>query len=183
MTAPTTKARSKASGVGADALYQECAAFLFKEAELLDARRFADWLGCLHEDLFYEIPIRVTVGMERLGDEFSTRGFHMQESFKSMEMRVNRLATEHAYAEDPPSRTTRLVTNVRVGTVVDQAVEVRSNLLLYRSQGPDTGTSHDLIVGERQDQLRQTADGWKLASRRVLLAHTTIPTANLGVFL
>lgn len=106
----------------------------------------------------------------------------MKDTYASMKMRVTRLYTEHAYAEDPPSRTQRLVTNVRVHPI-EQAgrYDVRSNFMCFRAQGD--GIESDLIVGERLDILHDTTDGWKLAARTVHLAHTTLATANLGVFL
>jgi 3-phenylpropionate/cinnamic acid dioxygenase small subunit len=94
---------------------------------------------------------------------------------------VNRLLTEHAWAEDPPSRTRRVVTNVRVRELGDGEAAVRSYLTLYRSQW-DT-TDYDLLVGERQDVLHLHDDGWRLRRRVVLLAHTILDTPNLGVFL
>ena len=38
----------------------------------------------------------------------------MKDTYASMRLRVDRLQTEHAWAEDPPSRTRRVVTNIRV---------------------------------------------------------------------
>ena len=159
-----------------------CAPFLFREAELLDDRRFSEWLEtCLSEDLEYLVPIRTTRESTSGTPEFSTTSFHQKDSYANMKVRVARLMTEHAWAEDPPSRTRRLVTNVRVRNLSGDEVEVRSNLMLYRSQGASTG--HDLIVGERRDVLRMEVSGLRLRRRVVLLDHTTLGTANLGVFL
>ncbi|MEV0029571.1 3-phenylpropionate/cinnamic acid dioxygenase subunit beta [Nocardia sp. NPDC050793] len=159
-----------------------CADFLYREAEYLDHREFDRWLGCLSEELVYLMPIRVTRGPEARDLEFSPTGFHMKDNYASMKMRVSRLYTEHAYAEDPPSRTQRLITNVRVDALdASDKYDVRSNFLCYRAQGD--GVDSDLIVGERFDVLHDTADGWRLASRTVRLAHTTLITPNLGVFL
>ncbi|WP_063910890.1 3-phenylpropionate/cinnamic acid dioxygenase subunit beta [Nocardia nova] len=160
----------------------ECADFLFREAGYLDHRQFDRWLDCLSTELIYLMPIRVTRGPESRDVEFSPLGFHMKETYASMKMRVSRLATEHAYAEDPPSRTQRLVTNIRVATHEDpEKFDVASNFMCYRSQGD--GVEFDLIVGERFDVLHKGPKGWKLAARTVHLAHTTLVTANLGIFL
>jgi 3-phenylpropionate/cinnamic acid dioxygenase small subunit len=159
----------------------ECARFLYTEAERLDHQEFQLWLDSLAEDLLYLMPIRVTRGPEARHMEFSTTGFHMKDTFASMKMRVARLYTEHAYAEDPPSRTQRLVTNVRADPLADGEYDVRSNFLCYRAQGDMM--DYDILIGERFDVLRDTPEGWKLARRTVHLAHTTLLTANLGVFL
>ncbi|MFE3052520.1 aromatic-ring-hydroxylating dioxygenase subunit beta [Nocardia sp. NPDC059239] len=177
MTVSTTSPTNTPRDIAA-----ECASFLYREAEYLDHREFNCWLECLSEELVYLMPIRITRGPEARHLELSPIGFHMKETYASMKMRVSRLYTEHAYAEDPPSRTQRLVTNVRVDAL-DTAgkYDVRSNFMCFRGQGDGTGS--DLIVGERFDILHDTADGWKVAARTVHLAHTTLVTANLGIFL
>jgi 3-phenylpropionate/cinnamic acid dioxygenase small subunit len=160
-------------------LYFECVDFLHLEAELLDDNRFGAWLELLADDLDYRVPTRTTRG--RGEGDFSDASFHMLETRGALKVRVNRLATQHAWAEEPPSRTQRLVTNARVRDVRDDEVDVKNNLLLYRAQGD--GGDYDLLCGERHDTLRRVGDGWQLARRTVLLAQTTLDTPNLGVFL
>ena len=36
---------------------EEARAFLYREARLLDERRFADWLEILTEDISYRVPL------------------------------------------------------------------------------------------------------------------------------
>ncbi|GAB2785354.1 aromatic-ring-hydroxylating dioxygenase subunit beta [Streptomyces daliensis] len=163
-------------------LERSCAQFLYREAELLDNTDYAGWIEtCLSQQLEYRIPIRTTRVRTSRDAEFSRTGFHMTDTYATMRTRVDRLLTEHAWAEDPPSRTRRVVTNVRVRELGPDEAEVKSNLMLYRSQGDTAG--YDLIVGERQDVLGAEDGGWRLRSRLVLLDHTILGTANLGVFL
>jgi phthalate 3,4-dioxygenase beta subunit len=54
-------------------------------------------------------------------------------------MRVKRLATDHAWAEDPPSRTRHFVTNVRTFRPRADELYVESALLLFRSRGEPGG--------------------------------------------
>ena len=167
--------------VSAD-LKAECEAFLFREAEYLDERLFRDWLGLLADEIQYEVPIRVSRGLETREQDFTRTGFHMKDDHATLAMRVERLYTGHAYAESPASRTTRLVTNVRVKLGASPDVfDVRSNFACYRAQGESVG--FDLLMGERIDVIRRVDSQLKLAARRILLAHTTLPTANLGLFL
>lgn len=159
-----------------------CTRFLIREAELLDENRYSEWFAaCVSEDLWYRVPIRTTRERASGISEFSEEGFHMNETHATMKVRVDRLATEHAWAEDPPSRTRRLVTNVRVRELSAEEVEVKSYLTVYRSQW-DTVT-YDLIVADRHDRLRLEAGQWRLARRVVLLNHTVLGTPNLGLFL
>jgi 3-phenylpropionate/cinnamic acid dioxygenase small subunit len=103
----------------------------------------------------------------------------MIDDHESMQRRVRRLRSEFAFAEDPPSRTRRLVGNVRVRDDGD-AFAVRSNLLLFRARldGPSV-----LLSGERRDRLRPVDGELRLACRIVLLDHTVLPMENLAVFL
>ncbi len=173
---------SRTSGLEAIELQARCAEFLFAEAEYLDDRRFRDWLALLTEDVTYRIPIRVTRGLPNYEADFTNTGFHMKDTYPILAMRVERLYTEHAYAEDPPSRTTWLVSNVRSKRRGDTSdVDVKSKFACYRAMGE--GVEFDLLMGERRDVLRLVDGELKLASRTVMLAHTTLPTANLGLFL
>ena len=129
----------------------------------------------------YVMPVRVN--RERgEGDGFSEEAFYFEETRGSLELRVRRLETEYAWAEDPPSRTRHFVTNVRVAPGEEEdEVAVRSNLLLYRSRGSDP--RHDLISAERKDVLRKEDGQWKLKKRVILLDHSILTTHNLSIFL
>jgi len=165
----------------ADGLYLECLRFLIHEAELLDNRQLHDWFALLTADIDYRVPIRVT--RERLAREspFSEEAFHMVEDWGSLKTRVERFDTESAWSEDPPSRTRRFVSNVRVEANGEHdELHVTSNLLMYRARGD---TPAQLICGERHDVLRKVDGAWKIAKRLVLLDHTSLPTQNLAVFL
>ena len=161
-------------------LWYDSYQFLCQEAACLDEDRMEDWVKLLAPDVTYEIPIRQT---RRRGEQpFVANGWHMKEDLGSLQNRVARLATKAAWAEDPPSRTKRLVGNVqaRPGASRDE-IDVTSNVMLYRGRGdyPD----YALVCAERQDVLRRSDDGLRLARRVVVLSHTTLPTQNLGVFL
>lgn len=154
--------------------------FLTEEAELLDTRRFDEWLALCTEDITYRVPVRATrkVGNPDISDEI----FHFDDNRASLGLRVRRLGTDVAWAEDPPSLTRRFVTNIKVSWGQREGeLAVRSYLLLYRSRG-DQGT-HDLLSGERHDLLRVEGDQMRIARREVLLDQVTLGTKNLAVFL
>jgi 3-phenylpropionate/trans-cinnamate dioxygenase beta subunit len=92
---------------------------------------------------------------------------------------VKRLATGQAWAEEPPSRTRRLVTNLRIEEAAG-GIRALSNLLLYR-------TRHDadvqIFVASRDDVLRRDGErDWLIARRTIVLDATTVPGHNLSVF-
>ncbi|WP_408010116.1 aromatic-ring-hydroxylating dioxygenase subunit beta [Pseudalkalibacillus sp. A8] len=154
--------------------------WLYDEAKLLDEIDFDGWFDLMHSDLKYEMPVRVNKeGMER--PDYSVDMFAFQDDIETMKIRVDRLKTEYAWAEMPPSRTRRFVSNVRVLDYVEnEKAVVRSYLLIYRSRSTDI--HHDLISGERQDEFKFADGRWKLSKRFFLVDQTTLNTRNLAIF-
>jgi phthalate 3,4-dioxygenase beta subunit len=154
--------------------------FLVEEAALLDAADYDGWLGLLAEDIRYLMPVRVTTargaGFDTLPDMS-----HFDEDMYALRKRVQRLATEHAWTEDPPSRTRHFVTNVRTFADGEAQWRVESALLLFRSRG-DTREA-DLVSAGRSDVLRQTGAGLRLARRLITVDESVLRTQNLAVFL
>lgn len=152
--------------------------FLYHEAELLDDRRYRDWLGLLADDLVYVAPVRSTRRSDGRVEEQRMRWF--DDDRRTLELRVRRLETDVNWAEEPPSRTRRLVGNVRVRPGVEpETVAVRSNLLLTRNRREHDDA--DLIAAERHDVLRETPEGWRLARREIRFDHGTLSTKNLAL--
>jgi len=160
--------------------------FLYREAELLDDGRHREWMDLVTEDVRYQVPIRIT--KERIL-EGGVSGvvenmFHMDEDRDSLEMRVERVETGFAWAEEPPSRLRHFITNVRVGEVREtssgEESDVRSNLLLFRSRWDEP--EHVVLSAERRDVLRRVDGEWKLAKRVVILDSATLPTMNISFF-
>ena len=154
--------------------------FLVEEAALLDAADYAGWLELLCEDIRYLMPVRVTTARGAGFDTLAGMG-HFDEDLYALRKRVQRLATDHAWTEDPPSRTRHFVTNVRTFRDEGDDLQVESALLLFRSRG-DTREA-DLISAGRTDLLRATADGLRLARREIIVDESVLRTQNLAVVL
>ncbi len=162
-------------------LYGEVLEFLYREAAALDARRHEDWLGMLTEDIAYVMPVRAT-SAHSLDGSLREGMAHFDEDRYSLEKRVERFATEHAWAEDPPSRTRRLITNARCWEgEVDDEVVVATSLLLFRSRGDVR--DHDLLSAERLDILRRVEGELLLARRQIGVDESVLRMQNLAVFL
>ena len=168
-----------ATGDADDKLLRRVAAFLYHEAELLDDRRFDEWLLLMSDDVRYRMPLRVTQH-DSSSSEFSDKMTHFDETLHTLEMRVARLRTPMAWAENPPSRTRHFVTNIRVTADDERRIKVRSNVLLYRNRAdsPD----HDLLSAERHDILRELGGKLQLAERIILADQSTLATLNLAIF-
>jgi 3-phenylpropionate/cinnamic acid dioxygenase small subunit len=154
--------------------------FLIHEARMLDDDRFGEWLDLLEEEITIRIPVRQTRTAGTVS-EFSATTFHMDEDRYSLEMRVARLATDYAWAENPRSRCRRFVSNVDAHALDDDRIAVDSYVMLYRTRG-DTG-AHEILTGRRQDVLVRSAGALRLRTRIVYLDQTTLPFTSLSVFL
>lgn len=155
--------------------------FLHREALALDERRFRDWLEYLADDIRYEVPVRVT--REGLADwELSPTSRIFDDTKQTLEVRVRRLETDFAWAEQPPSRTRHFVTNVVVDpTDAEDEYLVSSNVFIYRSRGDDPQPS--LYSLFRKDTVRRTAEGWRLARRWAALDQSMINAHNMSIFI
>ncbi len=63
--------------------------------------------------------------------QFSKDMFHFYENYKSIGLRIRRMETEYAWAEDPASRARRFVTNVRVSELDDNRLGCEELFISY----------------------------------------------------
>lgn len=162
------------------AIQYEVEQFLYHEADLLDRGCFDDWLQLLADDLEYRMPVRTTRARAS-GDGFDDSMGFFSEDHASMTLRVKRLDTDFAWAEDPPSRTRRFVTNVRVELGdVDGELVVRSNVLLYRTR--TDSAAPDLFSYAREDTVRDLGGRYLIARRVARIDQTILGAHNLSVF-
>jgi 3-phenylpropionate/cinnamic acid dioxygenase small subunit len=162
--------------------------FYYYEADLLDNRRFRDWLELLADDITYFMPIRRNVKFgqhearenTRLGEGISW----FDEDKWTLTKRVDQILTGVHYAEEPLSRITHMVSNVQVTEVrpdlaAPQEVEVTSRFLVYQNRVEyETYT----LVGRRNDTLRKAGDGWKVCRREIILEQSILLAKNLSMF-
>lgn len=155
--------------------------WLVDEAWLLDAQSYEEWLELLTDDIHYLMPVRVTTALGA-GFDTSPGMAHFDEDKYSLSRRVARFLTEHAWTEDPPSRLRHHLTNVRTFATDDpDHLVVESATLLFRSRG-DVREGAFVSAG-REDLLRRSPDGWKLARRLIMVDDAVIRMQNLAIFL
>jgi 3-phenylpropionate/cinnamic acid dioxygenase small subunit len=178
----------------ADELLRDVEQFLYREARLLDARRFHEWLELFTDDVRYWMVGRTSryprsskaitvLGPDRrtetdldIEDELAI----LDENKVTLSGRIARLETGMAWAEDPPSRTRHLITNIEVepGDAASE-LTVYSNFLVYRTRAE---TEQDFYVGARQDVLRRVDGAWKIARRKLVLDQNVLLPKNVSVF-
>ena len=169
-------------------LKQEIEDFLYHEADLLDQRRFKEWLELLAEDLVYFMPIRRNVKFGQQAERENTRqgeGISWFDEDKwTLTKRVEQILTGVHYAEEPLSRVTHMVSNVRLLSVSPSAddaqdVTVGCRFLVYQNRVEyETPT----FVGRRTDTLRRAGRSWQIARRELILEQNVLLAKNLSVF-
>jgi len=164
------------------ALWLELMQFYIREAWLLDERKFQEWLGLFTEDVLYFMPRRKNVPRRESHREVTALGdlALIEDDKRYLEMRVARLETGMAWAEDPPSRTRHLVGNLVAEPLDGGDVHAKTAFLVYRSH---LETDQQLLAGSREDVLRRVDGAWKVAKRTIVLDANVLLDKNLSIFL
>jgi 3-phenylpropionate/cinnamic acid dioxygenase small subunit len=156
--------------------------FLYHEAELLDERRYEEWLDLFTEDAHYWMPMRRNVPADEPEREFTREGADVNwfdEGKDTLTRRVKQIRTGVHWAEQPPSRTCHMVSNVQILEARPDAVAVKSRFLLYRNR---VETETDFLVGKREDLLRREGGLLRIARRKIILDQNVLLAKNLTVF-
>lgn len=164
--------------------------FYFHEAELLDDGRFADWLDLMADDLEYWAPTRTNRLRRQQALSIAKPGeaAFYDETKDSLAWRIRRFDSGMAWAEDPPSRTRHIISNIVARRVPDEHVtsdaageeyEVRSAFLVWRSR---LERELDLYAGSRTDRLRATDEGFTIARRTILFDSNVLMVKNISTF-
>jgi 3-phenylpropionate/cinnamic acid dioxygenase small subunit len=162
--------------------------FYYHEADLLDDRRFRDWLDILADDIGYFMPIRRNVKFGQHASRENTKSGEgiswFDEDKWTLTKRVEQILTGVHYAEEPLSRISHMVSNVQIRDVrpdleAPGEIDVTSRFLVYQNRVEyETYT----FVGRRNDTLRATENGWKVAKREILLEQNILLAKNLTMF-
>jgi 3-phenylpropionate/cinnamic acid dioxygenase small subunit len=170
-------------------LHFEVEQLYYREAELLDDGRFADWLELFTEDLRYWAPTRTNRLRRQQALSIARPGeaAFYDETRDSLAWRIRRFESGMAWAEDPPSRTRHLITNVVVRNADPDDEEqragdyvARSNFLVYRNR---LEREVDIYAGGRTDLLRRTELGeLKIVRRAILLDQNVLLSKNISTF-
>ena len=168
-------------------LGQEIADFHYREAELLDERRYREWLDLLADDVRYWMPMRRNVKFGEDEREFTRADSDINwfdEGKDTLQRRVKQIETGIHWAEEPRSRLSHLVTNVQVqdaepSLAAPHEVSVTCRFLIYRNR---VETETDILVGKREDLLRRDGDDWRIARRKIILDQNVLLSKNLTFF-
>ena len=134
--------------------------FLFHEAALLDEWRLPEWTALFTGDGQYLVPPLD----EPNGDPRQTL-FLVYDDRHRLQERAKRLMSKGAHSEFPHSRTTHLISNVRIASQDGSELVAHCNFIVTRSKGP----INDLYPGRSTYHLLNTADGLRIRIKRAAL--------------
>lgn len=140
--------------------------FLYDEADILDTRRYDDWFALFAEGARYEVPTTDYRGLS-----LHESGAFVDDDYDLLRARVKRLKSRKAHAENPPSRTHRLVSNVRLTKAEGDLISVGASFVIHRARDGQ----FDTYVGRYEHLLVRTGAGLRFRLRRSILGHEALP--------
>jgi 3-phenylpropionate/cinnamic acid dioxygenase small subunit len=143
-------------------LRSEIEQFLYREAWLLDHDRLDEWLGLFTDDATYWIPLQANQA------DPLTASSIVYDDRKLLEVRVRQFQHPRAHARTPAPRTVHQVGNVQVVEAGAHDVRVSSTLVLVEYRRERQRVWGALV----EHRLRRTADGLRIAAKRVDLVNS-----------
>jgi p-cumate 2,3-dioxygenase beta subunit len=165
-----------AKGDGVAVSRVEIEDFLFHEADLLDNWRLDEWLALMTDDAAYFVPPN-----DRPDADHRFTLFTIADDIVRLRERVIRLKDPNCHAEYPPSRTRRLITNVRITGSDGGVISVEANFAVHRYR---RGEPVREFVGHYRHKLRRVNGALKIAERSAILdAHELGPMGSVSFIL
>jgi 3-phenylpropionate/cinnamic acid dioxygenase small subunit len=166
--------------------------FYYQEARLLDSRQYRQWFELLHTDIQYVVPARgnpmpdprlrgeeAMLAVEReLEGLDNTQVPLREENWFLLQARVERAYKLNAWAENPPARTRRLITNIELQEANAGSWQAVNNFLLFYSRNDE----ECLYAGQRRDTLVASEATLQLVQRTVVLDSHLIDKPTVGLF-
>ncbi len=148
---------------------QQVEQFLYHEADLMDEHRYDEWLALWADDALYWVPTgRDDINPAR---EISL----IYDDHVRLQVRIARLKSGFAHAQEPKSRMRRLVSNILLTEEANGEITASSNFLLAELRRG----KQDIFAGRTIHRLRPQNDSFKLVSKKVLLVNNNEPIDNL----
>jgi p-cumate 2,3-dioxygenase subunit beta len=149
--------------------------FLYAEAALLDEWRLEEWLALMAPDAGYLVP-----PLDARDADHRDTLFLIADDRRTLASRVRQLLSGTTWAENPRSRTRRLITNVRILEADERQARVTANFAVWRFQHEET----HVYVGHYVNLLVRGAAGLMFRERRAVLDLETLrPHGKLSFIL
>jgi len=154
---------------------------LYREARLLDAERYGDWLAVLADDVRYRLPLTSRrFRADRSAALAVGAGYVFDDDKARLGLRVQRLESGLVWAEDPRNAVRRIVSNVEIYRAdADGEARVHSVVEIHRSR---IDAQQRRLTAGRTDRWRLTDGRWRLVARDIAFDHPIVIDSNLNVF-
>jgi len=167
-------------------LMREIEDFFYREADLLDEREYDQWLDLLTADIVYWMPMRKNVSYANRGKDITAEDdvawFH--DDKETLTKRVRQIQTGVHWADEPISRVSHVITNIRlvesIATLAEGATTTTTcRFIVYRNR---LESETDFLVGRREDTLTRVHGHLKIARRKIILDQSVLLAKNLTMF-
>jgi len=141
--------------------WREIEQFLYREARLQDEHEYAAWESLWADDAIYWVPandddIDPEKQMSIIYDNRSRIG-----------VRVRQLLSGKRHTQSPPSRLRRLISNIEILQQDGDEICTGANVLVFESNS----RGETVWAARTEHCLRRTEDGWRIASKKVMLVN------------
>jgi len=138
-------------------LQHEVEQFLYRQADLLDNRRWQEYIDLFTEDGIYWMPANATdTTWDGVPSIFA-------EDRNLMAVRMKRVLHPDAWSQRPLWETNHVVGNVMIERVAPREIDVRSRFHMMELRRDDV--RH--FAGSYLHRLRSTEQGWRIVLQRV----------------
>ena len=156
--------------------------FFWYEAELLDEHRYEEWLTLFSKDVRYWMPIRRNVASKEMERESPAENdiSWLNNDYGMLEKRVKQIRTGVHWADEPLSRVSHMIGNVRIleSTNPDE-VRVSCRFIFHRNRHQ---REESTFFGKRIDTLQQEEGSWKILRREIYIDESVLLHKNLTSF-
>ena len=143
--------------------------FIYQETDLLDDRRFEDWLKLLTDDVIYWVP-----NYQQDGDPGEV-GVIVYEGLSGLRARIARTLHELNPVQKPPPRTRHFLTNIIMSSDGNGTAEVSTNVLLCVSREKRLMQ----YPGKAEYKLRKVDGNWRISQKKINLLSNDLPLSQL----
>ncbi len=172
LTSSRPHAVSTCEGGAADLV--EVEQFLYREARLLDERRFAEWRDLFTEDGLYWAPTRA--GQKSPDEAVSL----FLDDRVTMAARIRRLAHPDVHVQTPPSHTVHMISNIEFASADETGgAGVFATFLMaeYRHTEPQW------YAGRYEYHLARIEGALRIALKKVMLVNASAALTTLSIYL
>jgi benzoate/toluate 1,2-dioxygenase beta subunit len=154
---------------------REVEQFIYREARLLDERRFEEWRDLFTEDGYYWAPTDHAQASpdERVSLFYDTRA--------TMAARISRLAHPDVHVQVPPSHTAHLVSNIELDPTPQPDGALRVHAAFF--MGEYRHTEPRWYAGRYEYALQRVDGALRIARKKVVLVDCDAAFTAMAIYL